>query len=82
MKNITVSVGEDVYHRARVRAAEQKTSVSAIVRHFLEEVAEEKTEFERLQELEEKTCQKLRGRQFTASDRLDREDLHQRDAFR
>lgn len=82
MKNSSVSVGQDVYHRARIRAAEQKTSVSAIVRHFLEEVAEEKTEFERLQGLEEKTWQKLRGRQLTASNRLDREKLHQRDAFR
>lgn len=39
MKNITVSVDEEVYHRARVRAAEQKTSVSAIVRKLLEEAA-------------------------------------------
>lgn len=82
MKNITVSVEENVYHRARVRAAEQKTSVSAIVRHLLEEVAQEKTEFERLRELEETTVQKLRGRQFSACDRLDRESLHTRDAFR
>jgi plasmid stability protein len=82
MKNITVSVDEDVYHRARIRAAEQKTSVSAIVRSLLKEVAQEKTEFERLCELEETTVRKLRGRQFTASNRLDRESLHARDAFR
>jgi len=82
MRNITVSVEENVYHRARVRAAEQKTSVSAIVRRLLKEVAQEKTEFERLQELEETTVQSLNGKQFSASNRLDRESLHTRDAFR
>ncbi|MFP4070226.1 MAG: hypothetical protein ACLFVC_08625 [Opitutales bacterium] len=82
MKNITVSVDENVYHRARVRAAEQKTSVSAIVRRLLEEVAQEKTEFERLKDLEEATVQKLRVKQFSASNRIDRESLHSRDAFR
>ena len=82
MKNITVSVGENIYHRARIRAAEQKTSVSAIVRQLLEEVAQEKTKFERLQELEETTVQNLRGKRFSASNRLDRESLHTRDAFR
>jgi len=82
MKNITVSVEEGVYHRARVRAAEQKTSVSAIVRRLLEEVAQEKTEFERLRELEETTVQNLKGKQFSASNRLDRDRLHTRDALR
>lgn len=82
MKNITVSVEENVYHRARVRAAEQKTSVSAIVRRLLEEVAQEKTEFERLRDLEETTVQSLRGKRFSASDRQDRESLHTRNAFR
>lgn len=82
VKNITVSVEESVYHRARVRAAEQKTSVSAIVRRLLEEVAQEKTEFERLRELEETTILGMRGRRFSASNRLDRESLHRRDALR
>ncbi|PXA03566.1 hypothetical protein DDZ13_11335 [Coraliomargarita sinensis] len=82
MKNITVSVDEEVYHRARIRAAEQKTSVSAIVRKLLEEVSQEKTEFERLMELEEKTLQGMKGAKFSASNRLDRESLHDRDALR
>lgn len=82
MKNITVSVDEEVYHRARVRAAEQKTSVSAIVRKLLEEVAQEKTEFERLRELEEKTIRGMKGAQFSAANRLDRESLHDRNALR
>ena len=35
MKNITVSVDDDVHRRARIRAAERDTSVSAVVREFL-----------------------------------------------
>jgi len=82
MKNITVSVDEEVYHRARIRAAEQKTSVSAIVRSLLKEVSQEKTEFERLRELEEKTLRGMREVKFSASNRLDRSSLHDRDALR
>lgn len=40
MKNITVSVDEETYRRARIRAAELDTSVSALVRAYLEMVAE------------------------------------------
>ena len=35
MKNITVSVDEGTYRRARIRAAELDTSVSALVRDYL-----------------------------------------------
>jgi len=35
MRNITVSVDEETHRRARVRAAELDTSVSALVREFL-----------------------------------------------
>lgn len=82
MKNITVSVDDKVYHRARVRAAEQKTSVSAIVRRLLEEVSQEKTEFERLKDLEERTLRGMKGAKFSASNRMDRASLHDRDALR
>ena len=36
MRNITVSVDDATYRRARIRAAELDTSVSALVREFLE----------------------------------------------
>ena len=39
MKNITVSVDDETYRRARVRAAELGTSVSAVVRDFLSSFA-------------------------------------------
>ncbi len=35
MKNITVSVDEETHRRARIRAAELRTSVSALVRDYL-----------------------------------------------
>lgn len=82
MKNITVSVGEEVYHRARIRAAERKTSVSAIVRQLLEDVSREKTDFERLQDLEGQALREIGQKRFTASDRLDRDQLHDRRALR
>ncbi len=84
MKNITVTVGEEVYHRARVRAAELRTSVSAVVRRKLEEFAAEESEVERLKRLEHETIEgiRARGARFSASVRLPRERIHDRDAFR
>ena len=35
MKNITVSLYDDVYRRARIKAAELDTSVSALVKKYL-----------------------------------------------
>jgi hypothetical protein len=40
MKNITVTVHDEVYLLARVYAARQSTSVSALVRRFLESLDE------------------------------------------
>lgn len=43
MKNITVKVDDATYHRARVRAAEAGTSVSAMVRDFLNSQIEDES---------------------------------------
>lgn len=48
MANITLTVPESVLRTARIRAAEQGTSVSAMVRDFLLSVAEPDVEFRRL----------------------------------
>lgn len=82
MRNITVSVEDNIYHRARVRAAEQRTSVSAIVRRILSDVASEETREERLRRLEEETVKSIDAREadFRAGDRLSREEIHERDA--
>lgn len=84
MKNITVSVGDEVYHRARVYAAEHGTSISAVVRDLLETITLEETEAERLQRLEVETVARIASRrgEFSAANRLTREEAHDRDALR
>jgi hypothetical protein len=76
MRNITVSVDEETYRRARMKAAERDTSVSALVRQFLTDFAAEKSDRERLLDLE----RNLRARvtNFSASNRLSRDELYDR----
>ena len=76
MPNITVSLPEDVYRRARIRAAEQNTSVSAMVRQFLIEAGSAETDFERRRRLQDQVLATLP--RFSARDRLAREEVHDR----
>jgi len=76
MKNITVSIDDETYRRARIRAAEQDTSVSAMVRKFLVEVAQDESEFERLKRREAELRAKIRG--FSAADNVPRDELYRR----
>ena len=79
MKNITVTVDDEIYHRARVKAAERKTSVSAVVKNFLKEFAGGLSDAERLK-LEERSIRDvIRSRGFRAADRLSRDEVHRRD---
>jgi hypothetical protein len=78
VKNITVSVDDETYRRARIKAAEQATSVSALVKRFLTELATDETDAERLRR--EERALRARIRAFSAADRLAREDVHARDA--
>jgi plasmid stability protein len=74
--NITVSVPEDVYRAARIRAAEQGSSVSALVAEYLRSLSEREAEFAML-EAQQRRIQSQIDR-FSAHDRLDREELHGR----
>jgi plasmid stability protein len=76
MANITVSVPDDVYRAARIRAAEQGGSVSGLVAEYLRSLSEHEAEFARL-EAQQLRIQKQITR-FSARDRLDREGLHER----
>lgn len=80
MKNITVSVEEDVHRRARVRAAELDTSLSAVVREFLVQFAGGETDYERRKRLQAETLASIKN--FRAGDRLTREETHDRRALR
>jgi uncharacterized protein (DUF2336 family) len=84
MKNITVSVDDAIYHRARLRAVERRTSVSAIVRGVLVDLASEETEAERLKRQEQEIVKGLleRRSRFSATDRLTRDAVHDRHALR
>jgi hypothetical protein len=77
MKNITVSVQEEIYRRARIKAAERDTSVSALVKNFLVELASEESDSGRLEREERELRAGIRA--FTAGNRLARDDLHERD---
>lgn len=74
MKNITVSLDDETYRRARVRAAELDSSVSALVRRFLIETALGETEATRLKR--EELALRKTIESFRAGDRLPREAAH------
>ncbi len=76
MANITVSVPDDVYRAARIRAAEQGSSVSALVAAYLRSLSEREAEFAKL-EAQQRQIQAQIAR-FSARERLDREELHGR----
>lgn len=80
MKNITVSVDDALHRRARVRAADLNTSISALVKGFLEELAGDGSEAER-RCLQNDLLARLDAHQGTGvvvAQRLDRQVLHQR----
>ena len=78
MKNITVSLDDDTYRRARMIAAERDTSVSALVKRFLTQLGAGESESDRLERQEHELRERIR--RFRASDRLSREDVHGRRA--
>ena len=71
-KNITVSVPEEVYRQARIRAAEEGRSVSAMVTDFLRGLSEEPGEFARLERLQKATQAGITN--FNGGDRLTRDE--------
>ena len=76
MKNLTVSVPDDVYRNARVAAAQRDTSVSAMVVAYLEQLSERMVEFARLEALQREIQAEIG--QFRAADRLGRDEVHDR----
>jgi hypothetical protein len=80
VKNITVSIDEDLHRRARIRAAELETSLSSVVRDFLIHFAGGETDFERRKRLQTEVLATIDN--FRADDRLTREQVHDRRALR
>jgi hypothetical protein len=76
VKNVTVSLPDEVYRKARIKAAERNTSLSSLVKMFLESLADDEGEFKRLERLQEESYSKIEC--FQASRRITREELHRR----
>jgi len=76
VKNITVSVPDQVYRNARVAAAQRDTSLSALVVAYLERLSGWKEEFTRLKALQYEVQAEIG--QFRAADRLGRDEVHDR----
>jgi hypothetical protein len=66
------------YRRARMIAAQRDTSVSALVKRFLLDLASGESEVERLKRQERELRERITD--FDASDRLSRDDVHRRGA--
>lgn len=78
MKNLTVSVPEEVYRLARVRAAEAGSSISGLVTSYLRDLGDDEAAFSRLEAQQDDVVSELGG--FRAGDRLSRDELHERAA--
>jgi plasmid stability protein len=76
MRNITVSVPDEVYRQAKVKAAEQGRSVSALVAEYLAGLGDTGDRFENLLSQQEQVFAEIGS--FRAGDRLGRDQLHDR----
>jgi hypothetical protein len=80
VRNITVSVPEEVYRRARIKAAERDSSVSALVKEFLNGLGREESDVDRGKRLQDEVLATIR--RFRGGNRLTRNAVHRRRAVR
>ena len=77
MKNITLSVDDETYRLARIKAAEREQSVSAMVRDLIRGLAAKPAD-----DLAAKNARLLAAfaasKSFSVSDRLTREEIYDR----
>lgn len=76
MRNITVSVDDETYRLARIKAAELDTTVSRLVRDYLNELAASESDFEARLRKEQELRTSIK--QFSGSDRISRDELYDR----
>jgi plasmid stability protein len=81
VKNITLSVPDEVYRAARIRAAERGTSVSALVARYLEELSADPGTDDSRSELM-RAIEKIRRSNpgFSAKENVPRDELYDRGA--
>jgi hypothetical protein len=75
MSNITISIDEQTYRAARIFAAQRNSTVSALVRDYLNSLMASQQPDSRAQDLFS-ALDKARG--FNTSDRLTRDQAHER----
>lgn len=76
MKNITLSVDDETWRQARIAAAERNTTVSALVRDYLRAVARPAGNGPDAAEALFAALDRAQG--FSATERLTREQVHDR----
>jgi hypothetical protein len=76
MRDITVSVPDEVYRRAQVAAAVQGRSISSLVAGFLSSLGDADREFERLLAQQDEVLAEIES--FEAGNRRGRDELHDR----
>lgn len=87
MKNITIRVEDELYRKARIKAEEQSTSISALVKGFIVRIASSESsesDFQRLEREEQELREELREKKLglNPANNLSREELYHRDALR
>ena len=87
MKNITISVDDELYRLDRIKAAEQSTSISALFKAYIVRLTSSdgsESEFQRLEREERDLREELRNRRLSLNPahNLSREELHTRHALR
>lgn len=76
MRNVTLSLPDDVYRRARVRAAQEDTSLSGLVQRLIIDYTEKESDSERRKRLQSEVLATIG--EFRAADRLKRDEVHRR----
>ncbi len=80
MKNITISLDDETYRKARIAAAQRDASVSALVKKFLLSLTAETIAPRDLKQEQETLLDSLwqRHPEFTSAENLSRVDLYER----
>jgi hypothetical protein len=77
MKNITLAIDETILEKARIVAAEKKTTVNAMVREFLAEIASRDDRREKARRALLELMRTSQGR-MRSDFKFDREETHDR----
>lgn len=85
MKQFTLNLDDTLFESAETKARQAGTSLASVVVNFVKQFSGSGVpEFDRLEKQEESLRQGLRARgaAFSGSDRLTRDELHERHAVR